>query len=51
VARRLDITPGAARVRVHRGLASLRASLDARRDPVVAPVIDRTAINSRESTR
>jgi RNA polymerase sigma-70 factor (ECF subfamily) len=51
VARRLDITPGAARVRVHRGLASLRASLDARRDPVVAPVIDPTGINSRETTR
>jgi len=34
VARTLQITPGAARVRTHRGLAALRAALTAPRDPV-----------------
>jgi RNA polymerase sigma-70 factor (ECF subfamily) len=38
VARELDITPGAARVRAHRGLAALRISLGPRREPVAAPI-------------
>ena len=38
VAREFDISPGAARVRTHRGLASLRASLFARRQPAAAPL-------------
>jgi RNA polymerase sigma factor (sigma-70 family) len=37
VARALDISPGAARVRAHRGLAALRASLTPSRD-TTAPV-------------
>jgi RNA polymerase sigma-70 factor (ECF subfamily) len=51
VARDLDITPGAARVRVHRGLAALRASLGPRRASVAAPAAKPTTISSRETTR
>jgi RNA polymerase sigma factor (sigma-70 family) len=46
VARSLDISSGAARVRVHRGLAALRASIGARRDPVIT-----TASKPRETSR
>jgi RNA polymerase sigma factor (sigma-70 family) len=46
VARSLDISPGAARVRVHRGLAALRTSIGARRDPV-----NTTASEPRETSR
>jgi RNA polymerase sigma-70 factor (ECF subfamily) len=40
VARTLDISPGAARVRAHRGLAALRVSLGSPREPAVpaAPI-------------
>jgi RNA polymerase sigma factor (sigma-70 family) len=46
VARTLDISPGAARVRTHRGLAALRASISGRREPAIA-----TDIKPRETTR
>jgi RNA polymerase sigma-70 factor (ECF subfamily) len=50
VARTLDISPGAARVRAHRGLGALRASLGRRPAPDVAPVVKPT-VNSRENAR
>ena len=46
VAQGLAITPGAARVRAHRGLASLRASLGAAPAPAAS-----TPVNPKETTR
>ena len=46
VAQGLAITPGAARVRAHRGLASLRASLRAAPAPAAS-----TPVNPKETTR
>jgi RNA polymerase sigma-70 factor (ECF subfamily) len=54
VATKLDITPGAARVRAHRGLAALRASLDPRQGsvaPSVVPPVVRPVASSRENIR
>ena len=50
VARSLAITPGAARVRAHRGLAALRASLGGRREPAVATLTNPTS-DPKETTR
>ena len=39
VGRSLEISPGAARVRVHRALGAMRAALEARRNPTATPPI------------
>jgi RNA polymerase sigma-70 factor (ECF subfamily) len=50
VARTLEISPGAARVRAHRGLAALRLSL-APREPVVPVVPVAPAVQPKETIR
>jgi RNA polymerase sigma-70 factor (ECF subfamily) len=50
VARSLDISPGAARVRAHGGLATLRAALGGRRTTAIVTLPDPT-IDPKETTR